>query len=215
MRSGLKQFLALPSAMRTAAWFTILTVPAAVAAYYRIFSGFAEWDDEGSIMMTVRQYLAGGKLYEEVFSPYGPVYFYYNRLLRSVTGNVLNHNAVRITSAALSLLCALICAWIVLRLTKSLAAASVTHLLVFRVLSFFTYEPGHPQELCLLLLLCLAGSGTVAANPRYVWLAMTAAGSIAAALTLVKVNIGIFALLAVAMAVLFQATPGWLSRLAK
>jgi hypothetical protein len=34
-------------------------------------------------------------------------------------------------------------------------------------------------------------------------------------LTLVKVNIGIFALLAVAMAVLFQATPGWLSRLAK
>ena len=214
-RSATKQWLALPSAIRTAAWFTILTVPSAVAAYYRIFSGFAGWDDEGAIMMTVRQYLTGGRLYEEVFSPYGPVYFFYNWLVRSATGNVLDHNAVRITSAAVSLFCAVLCAWIVLRLTKSLAAASVAHLLVFRVLSFFTYEPGHPQELCLLLLVCLAGSGFLAANPRTRWLAMTAAGSLAAALTLVKVNIGIFAILAVALAVAFQAPPGWFSRLAK
>jgi hypothetical protein len=214
-RSAIKQWLAHPSAARATAWFAILTVPAAVTAYYRIFSGFAEWDDEGSIMMTVKQYLTGGKLYQEVFSPYGPVYFFYNWLVRSVTGNVLNHDAVRITSAALALLCALIGACIVLRLTKSLAVASVTHLLVFRILSFFTYEPGHPQELCMLLLLCLAGCGLRAANPRYVWLAMTAAGSLAAALTLIKINIGVFAILAVALAVLFQAPSGWLSSLAK
>ena len=214
-RSAMKRLLALPSAIRTAVWFTILTVPAAVAAYYRIFSGFAEWDDEGTLMMTVRQYLTGARLYEEIYSGYGPVYYFYNWLVRSATGNVLNHNAVRITSAVVSLLCALICAWIVLRLTKSLAAASVAHLLVFRVLSFFTNEPGHPQELCMLLLVCLAGSGILAANPRYVWLAMTAAGSIAAALTLVKVNIGIFAILAVALAVLFQSPPGWFWRTAK
>src|ERR1035437_7086513 len=215
IRSAMKQWLALPSAIQTAAWFTILTVSAAVPAYYRIFSGFAEWDDEGTQMMTVRQFLAGGRLYEEIYSGYGPVYFFYNWLVRSATGNVLNHNAVRITSAVVSLLCALLCAWIVLRLTKSLAAASVAHLLVFRVLSFFTYEPGHPQELCILLLLCLAGSGILAAKPRYLRLAMTAAGSIAAALTLIKINIGIFAILAVALAILFQSPPGWFWRTAK
>ncbi len=58
-RSSAKQWFALPSAIRTATWFTILTVPPAVAPYYRIFSGFAGWDDEGAFMMTVKQYLAG------------------------------------------------------------------------------------------------------------------------------------------------------------
>ncbi len=196
-------------------WFAILTLPAAVAAYYRIFSGFAEWDDEGTQMMTVRQYLTGGRLYEEIYSGYGPVYFFYNWLIRSVTGMVLNHNTVRITSAVVALVCALIGAWIVFRLTNSLPAASVAHLLVFRLLSFFTYEPGHPQELCLLLLLCLAGSGMLASNPRRIWLAMAAAGCIAAGLTLVKINIGIFAILAVALAILFQSPHGWLWRTAR
>jgi len=214
-RSGMNRFLALPSAIQTAAWFMILTVPAAVAAYYRIFSGFAKWDDEGTLMMQVRQYLTGSRLYEEIYSGYGPVYFCYNWLVRSATGNVLNHDAVRITSAVVSLLCALLCAWIVSRLTKSLAAATIAHLLVFRGLLFFTNEPGHPQELCMLLLLCLASSGIRAANPRYLWLAMAAAGSLAAALTLVKVNIGIFAILAVAVAILFQSPPAWFWRIAR
>src|ERR1039458_7517250 len=213
--ADVKRFVALPSAARTAVWFAILTVPAAVAAYYRIFSGFAEWDDEGTQMMTVRQYLTGGKLYEEIYSGYGPVYFFYNWLVRSATGNVLNHNAVRITSAVVSLLCALLCAWIVLRLTRSLAAASVAPLLFFLVLSFFTYEPGHPQELCMMLLLCLAGSGFLATNPRTRWLGMAAAGSLAAALTLLKVNIGNFPIFAVALAILFQSPPGWFWRTTK
>ena len=65
--SGTGQVRTPPSAIRTALWFAILTVPAAVAAYYRTFSGFAEWDDEGSLMMTVRQYLTGAKLYEEIY----------------------------------------------------------------------------------------------------------------------------------------------------
>ena len=211
----IKRWLTLPSATRTAAWFAVLTVPAAVAAYYRIFSGFAEWDDEGAIMMTVKQYFTGGRLYEEIFSPYGPVYFFYSWLVRTATGTVLDHNAVRLTAAAVALVCALICAWIVLRLTKSLAAASLVHLLVFRVLSFFTYEPGHPQELCLLLLLCLACTGIVAPPPRYLWLTSAAAGCIAAALTLIKVNIGIFAILAVALTVLTQTQDSWFSRLAR
>jgi hypothetical protein len=210
--ADVKRLVALPSATRTAVWFAILTVPAAVAAYYRIFSGIAEWDDEGTMMMTVRQYLTGARLYEEIYSGYGPVYYFYNWLVRSVTGTVLNHNTVRITSAAVVVVCSLVCAWMVLRLTQSLAAASVTHLLVFRVLAFFGNEPGHPQELCMLLLLGLTGSGIFAAKPRTRWLAMAAAGSLAAALTLIKVNIGIFAILAVAVTVLFQAPPGWFSR---
>ena len=213
--SPVKQQLAHSSAARTALWFAILTVPAAVAAYFRIFSGFSGWDDEGSMMMTVKQYLAGAKLYEEILSGYGPVYYFYNWLIRSATGLAVDHNTVRIVSAAVVLVCSLACAWMVLRLTQSLAAASVTHILVFRALVFFGKEPGHPQELCMLLLLGLGASGFLAARPQTRWLATATAGSLAAALTLVKINIGIFAILAVALVVLFQAPESWFSRLAK
>jgi hypothetical protein len=210
-----KQQHALSPAARAALWFAILTVPAAVTAYYRIFSGFAGWDDEGAFMITVKQYLTGAKLYEEIFSGYGPVYYFYNWLIRSATGMAVDHNTVRITSMVVVVVCSLLCAWIVLRLTQSLAAASVTHILVFRVLAFFGYEPGHPQELCILLLTGLAASGILAAKPRTRLLAMAAAGVLAAALTLVKVNIGIFAILAVALSVLFQSPRGWFWRAAK
>jgi hypothetical protein len=198
-----------------AAWLLVLSVPAGLAAYYRIFSQFASWDDEGTELAMVKQYLTGAKLYQEVFSPYGPVYYFYNWLLHSVLGVPLTHDAVRITWVIVVLVCAGGCAWLVYHFTQSLAVATVVHLAVFQGMQFLKHEPGHPQELALMLMIGLVTCGMFTATPRWRLVGLAACGDIAACLLLIKVNLGIFAILAVMLAVVFQGPAGRLMRLAR
>jgi hypothetical protein len=100
-------------------WFGFLTLLGGVWAYYRVFTGFSFWDDEGSMMASVRQYLDGLKLYDQFWSGYGPVYYFYNWLLRSGTATPVTHDVVRISSLLPWLATALVCAWFILRLTNS------------------------------------------------------------------------------------------------
>ncbi len=196
-------------------WLAFLSALAAIPAYYRMFTGFSFYDDEGTMMVSVKQYLGGVTLYKQHSLPYGPVYFFYNWMVRTLSGTPLTHDAVRISSLIPWLLTALLCAWIVFRFSDSLALASVTHLLVYVTLSaFFHNEPGHPQELCILLLVCLAASAIVTTVPRWRLLGLISIGVLTAALLLVKVNIGTFAFLAASLALLAHAPRTKLSRLA-
>ncbi len=60
----------LPAQTRwyVAAYFLLLSCPATVTAYYQMFTGFSYWDDEGAMMMSVKEYLSGHRLYDDVFS---------------------------------------------------------------------------------------------------------------------------------------------------
>jgi hypothetical protein len=198
-----------------ALWFSFLSILAGVVAYYKMFTGFVFFDDEGTLMITVRQYLAGMKLYNQIVLPYGPVYYFYNWALRTLTGTPVTHDVVRMSSLIPWLLTALISAWIVYRLTGSLVLASFTHLLTSIILSlFFHNEPGHPQELCILLLVCLVACGIVISIPRWRLLGMISLGALTSALLLVKVNIGAFVFLAASLALLAHSPKTKLSRLA-
>ena len=148
-------------------WFGFLTLLGGFWAYYRIFTGFSFYDDEGSMMASVKQYLDGLTLYDQFWSGYGPVYYFYNWLLRSSTGTSVTHDVVRISSLLPWLVTALACAWIILRVTDSLVLATLAHLLTLYSLVFFAFEPGHPQELCILLLVGLVASGTLIGQQRY------------------------------------------------
>ena len=146
-------------------------------------------------MLSVKQYLGGLKLYDQVWSGYGPIYYFYNWLLRSITATPVTHDVVRMSSLLPWLLTSLVCAWIVLRLTTSLVLASVAHFLTLYSLKFFANEPGHPQEICILLLVCLVASGELV-ELRWRFLGEILLGALPAALLLTKVNLGIFAILA-------------------
>jgi hypothetical protein len=196
-------------------WFTFLTAMAGIGAYYRMFTEFGSYDDEGTLMIAVKQYLGGVKLYDQNALPYGPVYYFYNWAVRMLSGTTVTHDVVRISSLLPWLLTALVAAWIVFRFTGSLVLASGTHLLTSLTLSdFFHNEPGHPQELCILLLVCLVASGIVASLPRWRILGLILLGTLTTALLLVKVNIGAFAFLAGSLAILAHSPKTKLSRVA-
>jgi hypothetical protein len=192
-------------------WFGFLTLLGGIWAYYRVFTGFSIWDDEGSMMLSVKQYLDGLKLYDQVWSGYGPAYYFYNWLVRSSTGTPVTHDVVRISSLLPWLVTSLVCAWVILRLTDSLVLASLGHLLTLYSLQFFAAEPGHPQELCILLLVVFVASGTlIGQRPQF--LGTVLLGALPAALLLVKVNIGIFAILATGLSLSFHTRANWFSK---
>ena len=143
-------------------WFMVLTALAGAAAYLTMMTGFSRYDDEGSLMIAVKQYLAGMRIFDQVFSCYGPVYFFYQWALHTATATPVTHDVVRISALLPWLGVALLSGWITLRLTRSLILAAGAHLLTSLGLVFFGAEPGHPQELSLLLLLALAAAPVIA-----------------------------------------------------
>jgi len=202
-----------PNGYAVTLWFLFLSVLASIPAYYRMFTGFSYWDDEGALMVTVKQYLGGMKLYNQISVSYGPIYYFYNYLLRTLSATAVTHDVVRMSSLLPWLLTAFVCAWIVYRLTGSLVLSSFAHLLVFFTLTFFCNEPGHPQELCILLLVCLPAAGILSSIPRWHLLGIVLLGTLTALLVFVKVNIGAFAFLATSLAILAHSPKTRLSRL--
>jgi hypothetical protein len=187
------------SGFAVAAWFAFLTVLAAPIAYYRVFTGFAFWDDEGTLMAVVNQLLHGLRPYQDVFAGYGPVYYLYACGLRFLTGTTVTHDAVRLSTLVPWLATPLLLAWLVLRATRSLVLATVAHFLTVLSVAFIAKEPGHPQELGVMLLAAYFAAGFLIDSPRRRTAGLILVGALAAALGLVKTNIGIFVILGAAI----------------
>src|SRR5262249_61267670 len=68
-----------PVSKREAIAFAVVAVVAlaalAVVAYHAVFSSFFEYDDEGELLLYLRDYGSGTHLYNTMYSEYGPGYF--------------------------------------------------------------------------------------------------------------------------------------------
>jgi hypothetical protein len=189
-----------------------LSVLIVIGAYFRMLTDFAQYDDEGSMMISVKQYIGGMRLYEDISSHYGPVYYLYNWLLRTFTATPVTHDITRLSSLIPWIGSAALCALVALRVTNSLVVSATCMTVVSQATNFFAREPGHPQELVLLLVTVLVACPLLVDYRRWNRGVPFFLGAIAAALLLVKVNIGLYMFAALALTFATQLPPGALNR---
>jgi hypothetical protein len=165
-------------------------------AFHGMFGGFRDYDDEGYLLISLREYARGGALYDVVYSQYGPAYYQLLTALFGLLGLDFTHAAGRAVVMGLWLAIAAACAVATYRLTGNPAVTVASQLLVFQTLLPMRNEPPHPGGLLALLVagVAVTGSATGAARPGIVGAVI---GVLLALATLMKINVGLLGLLSV------------------
>jgi hypothetical protein len=168
-----------------------------------MFSLFQPYDDEGYLLLSLKGHLEGHALYDEVFSQYGPFYYLFNGTLFRVVGLDVTHDAGRMVTLSLWILATLAGAVAILLVTRSVLLAVSGQVLFIGALSTVVNEPMHPGALLgLLLVIMVLVIVTIA--PRRPTMAVALLGGLAAAASLVKINVGVFALISLGAAVVLS-----------
>jgi hypothetical protein len=178
--------------------FAAITFVTVLIAYPRMFTGIAAYDDEGYMLIALKSFVNHGSLYDDVFTQYGPFYYEAWGGLFSLFGIPVDLNAGRMATMVAWVLTGLTLGLATWRMTRSIVLGAVTQLLVFAALSVAVNEPMHPGGIiCLLLAAIVAISCGV--RERVSVGAVGLLGMAVAALLLVKINVGAFALAAVVL----------------
>ncbi len=196
--AGLVLRLLAPARLRAALpWLVLagLAIPLCSFAHAMLWSSLMLYDDEGYVLHSLRDFLSGGALYDQVYTQYGPFPYLFWKLL-STAGLQPTHLNGRALTLVLWVGCSAGCAWVAWRLCRQWLASALALAGSLVFLWPMSSEPSHPGSLvCLLGILgALLLSG--AAPPRRRDLA--ALGVVAALLFLTKVNTGVFLVAALA-----------------
>jgi hypothetical protein len=179
--------------------YAAVALAASVAAYFALFTQFVAYDDEGTLLVTVKAFAEGDTLYRDVYSIYGPFYYELFGGFFSFTGLEVTTEASRLIVLFLWVGSSLLFGLASQRLSGRLALGVVGMGAAFGSLYVLQAEPMHPQGLCILLLAAFAFLATLGPGRRPLWLG-AGGGVLLAALVLTKVNLGAFAAIAAALA---------------
>lgn len=179
-----------------------------VTGYWRMFAHFPGYDDEGYILLTVREYLQRGDLYGTVYSQYGPAFYVVFDAWHGLTGIAVDHAFARWFSLVCWMGCAAGAGVLVWRAGSGRAAAWFAATAVFLFNYQISEEAFHPGALVILVLpwalvvlleLVARGRGRMAA---------VAMGAAIAGLTLLKINVGVLFALGLGFGVLLSSGSG-------
>lgn len=177
----------------------LITAALAWVAYRALFSLFDVPDDDGYLLMSLRKFDAGGALYGDVYSQYGPGVFVLLGSALQAIGVALTSDGAREVNLVLWLASTLLAGLVMLRLYGKFLVSAATLLVTFLVLTVDANEPLHPGATIGFLLIAMVAAAVflLPSRPRA---ALVAIGAIGAALLSIKVNVGVFALLAAGFA---------------
>ncbi|MCX6916602.1 MAG: hypothetical protein NT167_26745 [Verrucomicrobia bacterium] len=167
----------------------IFLLTAVAYAYYTSFSYFAFYDDEGFLMICVQGFLGGHPLYNDVLTYYGPCYYFYEWFIHSVLSVPLTHDFTTALCIFHWLMTASVLAAVGGLMTRSAWVGFFVFMQATLHLTALAREPGHPQELVVLL---LAAAVLVAVGGSQRSSVLVVLGAIGAALVFTKINVGVF-----------------------
>ena len=183
----------------------LAVVATGIVAYVEMFSQFQYYDDEGDIMASVKSILDGRPLYDETYAHYGPFYYLLARFLYTVAGVPVSHDVTRLATIALWLATAAVAALLVYKLTASFTWALVAYLQTFVHCRSVCNEPGHPQAILILLAVSVPLLAAVLGPTKR---GAAFLGVAAACMLLTKINVGIYVIGALLIALLGVTTGG-------
>lgn len=161
-------------------------------AFLLISTSFMIYDDEGYLLQSYRAFASGHRLYDEVFSQYGPFPYSYHLLTNAVLGEPPTHTAGRSLTIVHWVVSSLLAGAVALKLSRNLFAGTAATLIVFSLLWQMTCEPSHPGSL-ITMIVAASALLAIAASAAERWMRLAVVLSIAAALlALTKINVGLF-----------------------
>jgi hypothetical protein len=175
----------------------IMGAAAGAYAYYAIFSKYMLYDDEGYMLITLRDFFRGEALYDDIYSIYGPFYYAYYYMLWTTGLFVPTHDAGRIVTIVHWMIASSALALATFRMSGKFWVSCLVFLQCVAHLSPLVTEPAHPQGLVILGLSLYVLVASKERGDRMSWLGVAALGLIAGAMAGTKINVGAFTYLAI------------------
>lgn len=166
-----------------------------LAGRWLLFSTFMVYDDEGYILISLRNFLTAGPLYDAVYTQYGPFFYLVHKALPLLGGWEWTNTSARWITLFYWFGTALLAADAVRRLTASAVAGIFTLAGVFGYLWVMTHEPGHPGGMIGFMVAAAVWLGA-RRDPATDARTAGAIAALGAAMALTKINTGAFLLLA-------------------
>jgi hypothetical protein len=172
----------------------------AAGGYVAVMSGWQSYDDEGYVLMSLRQFAHGADLYDQTYTQYGPLFYE----LFGLPFRTLGHDAARLLTLVFWLAASAFAGLLAWRLAGRAVSWGVVGLvLAFTALLEITAEPLHPGGFLTVVMGALATTLVFAREPRrYV-----IAGALVATLGLTKINLGGLAAFAIAFSLAIDFVP--------
>ena len=186
--------------------YAIVAIAATVAAYFYLFTQFAPYDDEGTVLVALKAFAGGETLYKDVYTPFGPFYYELFGGFFKLTGLDVGTDASRSIVMVIWVGSSLLFGLSVQRLTGRVALGVTAMLVAFSVVFILSQEPMHAQVLAVGLLSVFTFLASATDTRRVSW-AGGACGALLAALVLTKINLGAYAVAAVVFAAVLTAEP--------